>query len=150
VRRSAAPAASAAAALPAPSSAGAAARDALLARLRQTPDRGIFGLPARSRPAGQPVSRARAHVAPNPPGRAAQETERAELDALVRALESEAPLAQPTASLAAVAGDWSLLYTTARRTCVPARRRLTRASRSPSAAARAPSWAYAALCGWAT
>jgi hypothetical protein len=63
-------------------------------------------LPHPCAPRSAPLTRRR--------GRAAlpQSGERAELAALVSALEAHSPLSAPTASLSAVAGDWRLLYTT--------------------------------------
>ena len=43
-----------------------------------------------------------------------QEAQRAEIDALVCALERQTTLQAPTEQLASLAGDWRLLYTTAR------------------------------------
>jgi hypothetical protein len=113
-------AASAVTALPPLSPAGAAAKAALLARVATAPDRGVFGLPARAQKQKAVVAfRARTPKLTRSvrcraarPG--AQESERAAVEALLRALEAHSPLAAPTSALQFVEGEWRLLYTTVR------------------------------------
>lgn len=89
------------------SSAGEAAKQALLSRVALLADRGIFGLPVRPlRLLSSFRFHSHAHAC------AVQEAERQEVDTLVRALEAASPTPAPATSPALLSGTWRLLYTT--------------------------------------